>query len=36
MDGSVERHVKVIRAIRNGDGPAAATAMTELLDYLSA
>lgn len=35
MDGSVERHVKVIRAIRNGDGPAAAAAMTDLLDYLS-
>ncbi|WP_411035539.1 GntR family transcriptional regulator [Shinella sp. BYT-45] len=35
MDGSVDRHVKVIRAIRNGDGPAAAAAMSDLLDYLS-
>lgn len=36
MDGSVDQHVKVIRAIRNGDGPAAASAMTDLLHYLSA
>ena len=35
MDGSVDRHVKVIRAIRNGDGAAAAAAMTDLVDYLS-
>lgn len=36
MDGSVERHVKVIRAIRNGDRLAAEAAMTGLIDYLSA
>jgi DNA-binding GntR family transcriptional regulator len=36
MDLSVDLHVKVIRAIRNADGPAAARAMTELLDHLSA
>lgn len=36
MDRSVELHVKVIRAIRNADGPGAAAAMTNLLDYLSA
>jgi DNA-binding GntR family transcriptional regulator len=36
MDRSVDLHVKVIRAIRNADGPAAASAMTDLLDYLSA
>jgi DNA-binding GntR family transcriptional regulator len=36
MDGSVERHVKVIRAIRNGDRLAAEAAMTDLIDYLSA
>lgn len=35
MDRSVDLHVKVIRAIRNGDGPAAASAMTDLLDHLS-
>ena len=35
MDRSVELHVKVIRAIRNADGPGAAEAMTGLLDYLS-
>ena len=35
MDRSVELHVKVIRAIRNADGPEAAAAMTALLDYLS-
>ncbi|MGD9479032.1 UNVERIFIED_ORG: GntR family transcriptional regulator [Roseateles sp. XES5] len=35
MDRSVDLHVKVIRAIRNGDGAAAAGAMTDLLDYLS-
>ncbi len=36
MDRAVDLHVKVIRAIRNGDGPAAATAMSDLLDSLSA
>jgi DNA-binding GntR family transcriptional regulator len=36
VDLSVDLHVKVIRAIRNADGPAAARAMTELLDHLSA
>ncbi len=35
MDRSVDLHVKVIRAIRNGDGQAASEAMTDLLDYLS-
>lgn len=35
MDLSVDLHVKVIRAIRNADGPAASAAMTELLDQLS-
>ncbi|MGB3814119.1 MAG: GntR family transcriptional regulator [Shinella sp.] len=35
MDRSVELHVKVIRGIRNADGPAAAEAMTDLLNYLS-
>ena len=35
MDRSVELHVKVIRAIRNADGPAASAMMTDLLDYLS-
>jgi DNA-binding GntR family transcriptional regulator len=35
MDRSVDLHVKVIRAIRNADGAAAAAAMTDLLDYLS-
>ena len=35
MDRSVDLHVKVIRAIGNGDGPAAASAMTDLLDHLS-
>ena len=36
MDRSVDLHVKVIRAIRNGDGAGAAAAMSDLLDYLSA
>ena len=36
MDRSVDLHVKVIRAIRNGDAPAASAAMTDLLDHLSA
>lgn len=36
MDRSVDLHVKVIRAIRNGDGRAASEAMADLLDYLSA
>ncbi|MCR6501918.1 GntR family transcriptional regulator [Shinella sp. CPCC 101442] len=36
MDRSVDLHVKVIRAIRNGDGPAASAAMSDLLDALSA
>lgn len=36
MDRSVDLHVKVIRAIRNADGPAAAAAMTDLLTSLSA
>ena len=35
MDRSVDLHVKVIRAIRNGDGPAAASAMSDLLNHLS-
>jgi len=35
MDRSVDLHVKVIRAVRNGDGPAAASAMADLLDHLS-
>ena len=35
MDRSVDLHVKVIRAIRNGDGSAAAAAMSDLIDYLS-
>ncbi|MCJ8051796.1 GntR family transcriptional regulator [Shinella curvata] len=35
MDRSVDLHVKVIRAIRNGDGPAASAAMSDLLDALS-
>jgi DNA-binding GntR family transcriptional regulator len=35
MDGSVDRHVKVIRAIRNGDGTGAAAAMSDLMDHLS-
>jgi DNA-binding GntR family transcriptional regulator len=36
MDISVDLHVKVIRAIRNADGPAAADAMADLLTSLSA
>jgi DNA-binding GntR family transcriptional regulator len=35
MDRSVDLHVKVIRAIRNADGPAAATAMATLIDDLT-
>ena len=35
MDRSVDLHVKVIRAIGNGDGPAAASAMSDLLNHLS-
>lgn len=35
MDRSVELHVKVIRAIRNADGAAAAEAMATLVDHLS-
>lgn len=35
MDRSVDLHVKVIRAIRNADGPAAATAMVTLIDDLT-
>jgi len=35
MDRSVELHVKVIRAIRNADGPDAAATMTALIDCLS-
>lgn len=35
MDRSVDLHVKVIRAIRNADGQAAATAMANLIDDLT-
>lgn len=35
MDHSVDLHVKVIRAIRNADGQAAATAMATLIDDLT-
>ncbi|MCO5149858.1 MULTISPECIES: GntR family transcriptional regulator [unclassified Shinella] len=35
MDRSVDLHVKVIRAIRNADGPAAAAAMATLIDDLT-
>ena len=35
MDRSVDLHVKVIRAIRNADGPAAAAAMATLVDDLT-
>ncbi len=35
MDRSVDLHVKVIRAIRNADGQAAATAMATLIDDLT-
>lgn len=35
MDRSVDLHVKVIRAIRNADGPAAASAMATLIDDLT-
>jgi DNA-binding GntR family transcriptional regulator len=35
MDRSVDLHVKVIRAIRNGDPTAASAAMTDLLEELS-
>jgi DNA-binding GntR family transcriptional regulator len=31
----VDLHVKVIRAIRNADGPAAAAAMATLIDDLT-
>lgn len=35
MDRSIELHVRVIRTIRQADAPAAAAAMTELMDALS-
>lgn len=35
MDRSVDLHVKVIRAVRNADGPAAAAAMADLIDDLT-
>ncbi|MFC3074154.1 GntR family transcriptional regulator [Shinella pollutisoli] len=35
MDRSIELHVRVIRAVRQADGPGAAAAMAELMDVLA-
>lgn len=36
MERSIELHVRVIRAIRQADGPLAATAMADLMDHRTA